>query len=281
MADDADTPGPGHNKPPGPTLSEVDPTKLVDVKTLVPLLHLNYGALEKRRDELRAGIVKWTAAHAVKDQARPVVTDEQDCGDTLDFLNELRDFANKEVEPARKKVKDPITKAATTIQAWFAAGLQLPILNDKQPIEDAYSLYLTRKRDREIARRQQEAYDAQQQALRLAHQAQRATRPAQQQALMDQALEIEHQAEKLQEKAEAPVADLTRVRGDLGSVGGLKENWVWEVENLIDLVQAVAAGQQPINMLTTNDVFINGLVRPKDGTRKIPGLNIHPEFKGR
>lgn len=281
MADDADTPGLGHNKPPGPALSEVDPTKLVDIKTLVPLLQLNYGALEKRRKELQAGIVRWTAAHAVKDQVRPVITDEQDCGDTLDFLNELRDFVSKEAEPARKKVKESVDKAAKTIQAWFADGLQKPIIADKQAIEDAYSLYLTRKMDREAARRREEAYDAQQQALRLAHQAQRATRPAQQKALMEQALEIEHQAEQMQEKAGASVADLTRVRGDLGSVGGLKENWVWEVENLIDLVQAVAAGQQSINMLTTNDVVINGLVRPKDGMRKIPGLNIHPEFKGR
>jgi hypothetical protein len=279
MADDADTPGMGDNK--GPPLSEVDPTKLVDVKILVPLLHQNYGELEKRRDELNKGIVKWTAAHAVKDEKRPVVATEQDCGDTLDFLNELRDFINKEVEPARKKVKEPLDKAAKAIQAWFAIGLQQPILNNKQPIEDAYSLYLVRKQDRERARRKQEAYDAQQEAMRLAHQAQRAKQPEQQQALMERAFEVEYEAEKLAAKAEAPVAEVTRVRGDLGSVGGLKEDWVWEVENLIDLVQAVAQGQQPIEMLTTNDVFINGLVRPKDGRRKIPGLNIHAVMKGR
>jgi hypothetical protein len=118
--------------------------------------------------------------------------------------------------------------------------------------------------------------------MRLAHQAQRAKQPEQQQALMEQAFEVEHEAEKLTAKAEAPVSDLTRVRGDMGSVGGLKENWVWETENLIDLVLAVAQGQQPIEMLTTNDVFINSRVRPsKDGLRKCPGLNIHMEAKGR
>lgn len=281
MADEEDRPDRAHNKPPAPLLEDIDPTKLVDVKTIVPLLHLNYPELEKRRDELKAGIVRWTAAHKVKDEKRPVVKTEQDCGDTLDFLNELRDFISKEVEPARKKVKDPLDKASKAIQAWFAVGLQDVIKLDKQPIEDAYSLFLVRKREREQERRRIEAYDAQQEAMRLAHQAQRAKLPEQQDALMERAFEVEHEAEGLAVKANASVADLTRVRGDMGSVGGLKESWVWEVENLIDLVQAVAQGQQPIEMLTTNNVFINGLVRPMDGRRKIPGLNIHPEFKGR
>lgn len=273
----------GHNKPPGPTLDAIDPTKLVDVSIVVGVLRENYAALEERREELKAGIARWLAAHTESKVAgsRPQIVDDDDCGDTLDFLTQLREFGTKEVEPARKQVKDPLDKAAKAVQGYFVDGLSRVIEVARKPIEDAYSLFLVEKQQEAVRIRKQAAIDHQQEANRLAKQAQRATSMQQQDALLAQAIEAEAAAESFRASSQASTAEITRVRGDMGSVGGLKTTWHWEVEALMDLVQAVSQGREPIDMLTTNDSYISGLVRPADGRRKIAGLRVFSEAKGR
>lgn len=275
----------GDNHPPGPPLDEIDPRKLIDLTIIVPLLKLNYPQLAVRRDELKAGIERWVAAHMpegpVPPGTKPVIVDDDDCGDTLDFLTQCRDFGTKEVEPARKAVKEPVDKIAKAIQAFFVDGLSNQVQTARQPIEDAYSLFLIAKRDKVRHERAVAAFQQQQRASQLAQQAKRAASPVQQDALLEQAIEAENEVERLKLAAEAPAADLTRVRGDMGSVGGLKTTWAWEVEALMDLVQAVGQGRESIDLLTTNQTHINALVRGADGRRKIPGLRIFEEAKGR
>lgn len=272
-----------HNKPPEPVIDSIDPTKLVDVPLVVGVLKHNYKALEERRDELKLGIARWIAAHTEPKVAgsRPQIVDDADCGDTLDYLTQLREFGTKEVEPARKAVKEPLDKAAKAVQAYFVDGLAEVIKSARQPLEDAYSLFLVEKQQEVVRARQQAALEQQKMADRLARQASRATSLQQQDALLEQAIDAEQEVERLKAAAGASVADVTRVRGDMGSVGGLKTTWHYEVEELMDLVQAVAQGREPVVMLTDNDSYIGPLVRPANGRRKIPGLRIFSEQKGR
>lgn len=280
--------GIGDNNPPDPTIDQINPLKLADPTTVVPVLRANYQLLTERRDEFLQGIPKWINAHSseipgnyASMRTTPIVVDDEDCGDTLDYLTLMREFITKEVEPARKKVKDPVLKTEKAIDSWFNDGVANIVLKAKKPIEDAYTQFLRDKLGK-IERERKEAAAAQAaEAARLAEQAKRAADEAQQDALIDQAIEMEEAAARLKAAAAESVADMTRVRSDMGSVGGLTVNWRWETVELMDLVQAVAQGRESISMLTTNDVFINSLVRPKDGKRKIAGLRIFPDTKGR
>lgn len=273
--------GLGDNNPPGLALDEIDPEKLVDITMVVPLLRVHFKSFEDQRDELKAGVQRWIEAHTKDGAPRPEVQNDTDCGDTLDFLTQLREFATKQVEPARKRIKAPLDKAAKAVQSYFVDGLAGAVKEASEPIENAYSLFLIAKETRERDAKRKQAYDAQQEALRLADQARRARLPLQQDQLLEKAADAEFLAERMAKAAEAPAAVLTRVHGDMGSVGGLKTTWHWRAEALIELVQAVAQGRESIDMLTTNDSHINAIVRPADGRRKIPGLVVFSEQKGR
>lgn len=276
-----------NNPPPGP-YDHIDPHNLVDVKAIVPVLNLNFQPLIDRREECIAGIGRWIEAHTpnftggtAQIKPPPRIEDDQDCADAQDYLQQLRDFSSKEVEPARKKVKVSIDKAAKAIQGWFVGGLSDAVVTAKQPIEDAYTAYLVAKEDRIRKARAAAAMEQAAQARRLADQASRARSAKQKDVLTEQAIVAEEYSGRLFAEAEAPTRELTRIYGDEGSVGGLRSDWKWREENLIELIQAVAHGQEPASMLTTNDVYINSLVRPKDGRRKIPGLIIFEEKTGR
>lgn len=281
MADREDRPSRLDNNPPGPPLDEIDPELLVDPVIIKPLLDLNYKALLDRRDELRAVIAQWVKEHTPEGKTKPVITGEQDLKDTQDRIKQLRDFIAKEVEPARERVKGPLNDANKAVQAWFVAGISAVIEADMRPVQDARTDALKKKEDVERTERRRAALIAAQEAERLAEQARRATDTYQQDALLEQAVEAEVEAKRLVQVAEASLADLTRTRGDLGSVGGLKSSWRWQVESLMDLVLAVAHGQESIDMLTTNDRVIDALVKPKDGRRKITGLTIFEEKTAR
>jgi hypothetical protein len=47
-----------------------------------------------------------------------------------------------------------------------------------------------------------------------------------------------------------------------------------EVTSLIDLVKAVAAGQQPVTLLLANQVALNGMARAQKLAMKVPGVRV-------
>lgn len=272
----------GDNHPPGPPLDQIDPTKLVDRTVIPDVLRLNYQPLLDRRDEFLAGIGRWIVAHRRLGDGAPVIADEEDCSDTLDFLKaQLRKFVGDtgEVEIARRAVKDPLTDAGKAVDAFFNDGIKAPIEREMQAIEQAYTAFLTAKLMRETRAREVAVEQARLEAERLTAQAARASDQTTRDELVDRAMAAEDTAEQLSRPV--TTADLTRIRSDLGSVGGLRSNWTWEVTNLMELVQAVARGDQPLALLTTNDKVLNVLVRQKNGLRDVPGLTIKPIHKGR
>ena len=51
-----------------------------------------------------------------------------------------------------------------------------------------------------------------------------------------------------------------------------KSNWKAEVEDLLLLVKAVAAGEQPITLLLPNETALNGLARSLKDAMRVPGV---------
>jgi len=53
---------------------------------------------------------------------------------------------------------------------------------------------------------------------------------------------------------------------------GFRDNWVAEVDNLLDLVQSVATGAQPLTLVLANTTALNGMARALRQAMKVPGV---------
>ena len=81
------------------------------------------------------------------------------------------------------------------------------------------------------------------------------------------------QAAAAQEVAEAKPAELSRVHGQMGSVSSLRSNWTFELTDLMQLVQAVAAGKVPLLYLQVNEVRVRVAIR-SENVRDIAGIRV-------
>jgi hypothetical protein len=263
----------GGNMPPEPTLPEVDPRQLIDPRVmpvLPQLLAQSFPELPTGRDQLLKDIAAWVEEHTCKDGVVRV-TGDVDCGDTRDKLKEIQDFCKLEVEPVRVATKRPIDDIAKAVQTWFVEGMQTPLWNAAAPLQQANTAYLKAVDDRRLAEAAAAVEAKRHEAEALADTGR-----------FDASIEVEAEANRLQQQTESESSlDRTRVRGDMGSLTGLKTTWKWQVENLMDMVQAVAAGRLSIEWLTVNEAYANFKIKPKDGDRKVPGLNIYAEKKAK
>ena len=270
----------GGNLPPGPPLDMVDPTNLFDVTLIPQLLDMNFQELLERRRDLRKGIANWIEDHT--DPATGLITvDEGELGDIADFRKQLREFSSKEVEPARKSVKGPVDKIASAIQKWFVVDLTDDVANAAKPIDRAYDKAVRERDDRLKNERRDAARKMADTAAVFADAAQRATAQEQRDVLAGRAADLEAEAIALAAEAQSLPKELTQVRGDFGAIGGIKTAWTFVVENLIDLVIAVANGQQPAMLLMPNADAIDGMIKASGGNCKIPGITIIEERKVR
>lgn len=270
--------GIGDNMPPdeNPLLS-INPEKFIDVTAVLPVLKLNYHALVERRDELLKGVADWAKNHTAPGQPKPRLDGEQDIKDTTDVIRQIRDFLSHEVDATRKKVTAPIDKAKKDVQQFFARDLTDKLEADVVPVRDALSLALREKEERERLRLRQEAWDKAQLANRLAVQSARATGVVEKESLYEHALQVDDEARALEAAAAASTAKVTQTRTDLGQVTGLRVTGRFEVVNLMELLREIVAGRLPVEWVTINETYANNQIRPKDGVRSVPGLEIFEE----
>jgi hypothetical protein len=272
-----------NNPPPDDPVLNVDVTKLVvEPELLTRALKLNCQPLLDRADELIAGIDGWVTDHTPPHKPgtpapKPAVGDEQDLKDTADTVRQIKLFLDKEVDATRKKVKEPLNKAAATIQQFFARDLADVVEKALRPVVEALSLALQAKEKRERQRLIEEAAHAAQLAASLAAQASRATGYLERESLAEQATRIEIEADNLERASQASAAVLSRTRTDNEVVAGLRSYWKFEVVNLIEVLQAIIAGQLPIEWVKLDEVYANSQIRGNDGVRKVPGLHITEE----
>lgn len=283
-----DVPGIGDNNPPPDDenpLFKLDPEKLVVADDVLALLELHYKPLLDRKEALLKQVDDWVEDHTpAHDEDGPIpkpqVGDEQDLMDATDLVAQIRDFMSKEVEVTRKKVKNPIDAAGAAIQKYFAKEMADVLKAALVPIVDAQSLALIEKEKRARKKLREEAWAKAQEANRLAVQSARATGVRQKESLLNKAMEIEAEVEQLEKAAEGSARELTRTRTDMQEVTGLRSSWKYEVVQIMDLLMAIVGGRQDLlPCVQVDEVYVNGLIRGKDGVRNIPGLHIFEEKK--
>ncbi len=271
--------GAGDNHPPPeaaiePDLDEMNPEKLVDPAVIQPLLTHKHPDFEPRAAAFIAQIQEWITDHTPADGKRPVVADDGDCGDALDFRRQLTEFIRKEVAKVSKATKGPLDKAGKEVLAW-ERGISEPIAETMRPLVDAVDLYVTRKEELARLAARRLAQLAHEEAARLIERARREQAPVVQAEKLEEAKIAEDMARQAALAAEASVADLSRVRSDMDVVSGLRVDWKWELVEPWDFIQAVASGRLRPEAMTTNDVYISKLVREQKGAAKLPGIRVY------
>lgn len=266
-------PGIGHNRPPDEDITDVlDPTGLIDPDIIAPLLERNFQDLIERKAELLAGIERWRIEHG----SPPVIKDNDDLRRTLDFHRQVQEFCRATtgtVEAEKKRVKGPVLAAASLIEGWFAS-IRDPVAQGNEAIHAAYTAHLVARESEERERRQAEAKRLRDEADSLAVEAEQASGPLMQQVLTQAAGEAARAADDALVGVQAGATELTRIRGHLGTTGGLRTSWAWEAYDMMTLLKAIVSGKESIDLIQPNDTVINALVRPKSGRRFIPGVRI-------
>ena len=216
----ADRHGIGGNHPPAP-LTAVEVTRyLADVE----------GRLLGRRDELMAGVARFNQAH-------PFIIDDETQGHAGDFAKQIS-AAIKQCNDAHALHKRPFLEGGRAVDSFFKGTvetLKLGLADVRRPML-AFAL---KKEAEEREQRRLDAAAAQAEADRIREQlADEQMRAAEQEAALRTPVTIEEAivaadvALRADRAADARAADLTRTRGDLGSVSSVRELWDVEVEDL-------------------------------------------------
>jgi|SRR5215472_5989786 len=225
-----------------------------------------HAALIRRRDEILAGAARFSAAYPNG------IPDEEVLGRVGDFAGGkgimgafLRECGNE-----RTAEKAPFLAGGKAVDGFFAT-LTEPVERVQSHMRSqatAYSVKLEAER-REKARLEAERLAAEA-ALAEDHAVE-----TMDEADLQAAMDVAKEAEAAAALAEAPAAELSRVRGDLGVVVSLRSRWVPDFENadLLTLVKAVAAGKAPLAYLDFHRTRIGFAVR-SERVRDIPGVPV-------
>ncbi len=269
------TAGIGHNSGAAPHLpmpAPVDLAQLLDPAVLRDQLGIDHSALISRRDELLAAAVRY------HEKFPNGPSNDEESGKAGDFIVQIKKHAAA-VEETRKKVKEPFLEAGRVIDAFLKHETSDKLADAAALINSKNTKYLIEKQNRERAEAQAAAARAAEEAQRLAEAAAAENNDQRAADIMDRAVEVAATADKAADRASGSAADLSRTRGAFGSVASLRDNWVYEVEDLMALVNAVAEGREPIHYLMVNDSVVAASVRAKNGVRKITGLKIENRQK--
>jgi hypothetical protein len=230
-------------------------------------------ALVTRRDEILAGAARFTQKYP------DGVPDEEVLGRVGDFAGGKGIMGTflRECDTHRTAEKKPYRAAGDAVDAFFSklSGPVEKVQAHLRAQAAAFSVKLEAER-REAARLEaerlaQEAALAQEQAIDAMGQ-------DDSEEALQHAMDVAQEAEAAAALAEATPAELSRVRGELGTVVSLRTRWVADFENadLMRLVKAVAAGQAPLSYLQFNTTRIGYAVR-SEKVREIPGVPVIQE----
>ena len=187
----------GHNLPP----------------SAIEEIHARYHQLFARRDDLLAAVSR----------APTEISDDDTAGKVSDLVK-LLTACHKAAEGARIAEKEPYLEAGRAVDGLFKRTTD-PLSVAKGSVQSILNGYLRAKAD--AARRV-----AQEAAAKAAENARRLADAAMSEGQLDLAIAAEDKAIKLADAAAAPPADLSRTRGDYGSVASLRQTWEYEVVDL-------------------------------------------------
>lgn len=192
---------------------------------------------------------------------RAVICCDEDSEKATDLSKWIASFIKK-IEDERKSIVGPFNDKVKEINARFKA-MTGPLDAANKTLRGKMTDYLRDKEQREraaaLALRKQQEEEALAHAEKLEHQGQT--------ELANEHIE--------QAVAHVPVVrKVAPTRGDFGGVSNLRDNWTWEVEDIVALAKA-----RP-DLVMPHTTAINHLVkRAIQPEREIPGLRIFNDRK--
>lgn len=244
----------GHNAPPSP------------IEELRDRLAVETAALATRRDELMASA----------DRAPTEVTDEDTSGKIGDLVK-LITTAYKNAEKARIGTKEPYLEASRAVDGFFGK-ITLPLEAAKARLVKRLDAYQTQKvmAARRAAEEQARTARAQADALAAEALAREAAAKASAPAapVLDMAVAAEKVAIAAETLAAAKPAELSRIRGDLGSLQSQTMVWVGTLTNRATLDLEALRQHIPVDAL---EQAIRSYV--KAGGRVLTGAKIEEVAK--
>lgn len=261
MPDDMMPIAAGHNS------GEIDFDLVLDCEVLLQRLTEEYASLTKRRDELIAGLDRFT------ESTKDGITD-QDTADRAANMYKKLDGLAVTAESARVLIKKPIDNYAAVPQAFFKASIIDKMDNGKKLIKARMDGWQGLKARRAREALAAEAKKAQEAAALLAAEA--AKRPSE--ANVSDAIAAEEAATTATHRAQhTKPAELTRSTSSLGAVTTTAQVWKWEVTD-ISIV--------PIEYIMANDPKVkaelstNAAIK-KSGAQPIRGIRFYAEEQAR
>lgn len=223
----------------------------------------NSGSLAERHRDLTDRLSELRGALA---KVPPTIEDDvtqAKVGDLAKLMTKLATAAKS----SHKAEKEPHLEAGRQVDAFFLAGIIKPLDEAKSDLERRSTAYLRRKEAEERARR-----EAEERAAREAAEA--AAAAASTDADLAVAIEKEVEVARAAEAAAAPVADLVRTRGALGSITTARKEWFGEVEDFdaipLDSLRAFIARSEIERAIKA---FV------KAGGRSLRGVRIYEDIK--
>ncbi len=193
-------------------------------------------------------------------ERQPEITDDIIAGKVSDYIK-LVSAAMKNAEAERTATKEPYIAAGRAVDTFFKAKITEPLDAVKRETERKLTTYLQAK---EAERRRQ----AEAEAERLRKEAEAELAKATES--LDAAVAKENEAVAAAETAGAKPAELSRTRGEIGSVASLRQVWKGEITDRATLDLDALRPYIPAAAL---DTAINGFV--KAGGRELRGAKIY------
>lgn len=216
---------------------------------------------------------------SASDRVPAVIDGDEIAGKVGDFIKQVS-ACSKNAETARVAEKEPHLAAGRTVDGWFKS-LTDPLDRAKSTIQGRLTIYLREKEAKErtererIAREEREAAEA---AAKLAREAESQMQDVQglEVALkaQDSAAKAAADAAQATKAAQVIAADLSRTRGDYGSVASLQTFWDFKGLDRDNLDLATLRQHIPLDAL---EKAVRSFV--KAGGRELAGVEIFENTK--
>lgn len=251
----------GHNS------GEIDFDLVLDCEVLLQRITEAYAPLTQRRDELIAGLDRFTLA------TQAGITD-QDTADRAANMYKKLDGLAVTAESARVLLKKPIDNYAAVPQAFFKASIIDKMNAGKKLIKDRMDGWqaLKARRAREALAKEAEAKRKEAEALA----AQAAAKPSE--ANVSDAIAAEEAAVTATHRAQhTKPAELTRSTSSLGAVTTTAQVWKWEVTDIsIVPIEYIMANDSKVKAELSTNAAIK-----KSGAQPIRGIRFYAEEQAR
>jgi hypothetical protein len=245
------TPTIGDNRPP----PDADPLR--------ERLQSDHADLCSRADELLAAV-----------ERAPEVVNEDNAGAVGDFIKQLTGH-RKTLDATRVNEKEPYLAGGRGVDGFFRPMMD-KLDTAKKAIESRLSAYLRAKEAEERRKREEVARRAREEQQRRAAEAAKLAQAARDAKTLEEAIAAEEAAKnaeadriKAEKESNAKAAEMSRTRGDFGSVGSLRTFWDFEVLDIHDVPMETIRPHLPIAAV---EQAIRGYV--KAGGRELPGVRI-------